>query len=124
MSGCGLNHRHDRAKGSGLSAGQERLGQSGRANYADRFDGVAGPPARCRGAEGGCRFAWVSAIEVDGEVSGRSRGGPTSKVHLAVDSRGLPMSVISTPGLVSGFPRLLPENVRAVVSPGRSWVRR
>jgi transposase len=50
----------------------------------------------------------VSAIEVDGEGIGRSRGGLTSKVHLAVDGRGLPMSVIITPGQAGDNPQLMP----------------
>jgi transposase len=50
----------------------------------------------------------VSAIEVDGEGIGRSRGGLTSKVHLAVDGRGLPMSVIVTPGQAGDNPQLMP----------------
>ncbi|MFI9293718.1 transposase [Streptomyces gardneri] len=29
---------------------------------------------------------------------GRSRGGLTTKVHLAVDGRGLPLSIVLTPG--------------------------
>lgn len=33
-----------------------------------------------------------------GEHLGRSRGGLSSKIHLAVDGRGLPMSVVLTPG--------------------------
>ena len=39
----------------------------------------------------GCSAA-VEALAVDGEHLGRSRGGLTSKIHLAVDGRGLPMS--------------------------------
>lgn len=32
---------------------------------------------------------------------GRSRGGLTTKVHLAVDGRGLPLSIVLTPGNVN-----------------------
>ncbi|MFE7795681.1 IS5 family transposase [Streptomyces sp. NPDC057460] len=32
------------------------------------------------------------------QALGRSRGGLTTKVHLAVDSRGLPLSIVLTPG--------------------------
>lgn len=50
----------------------------------------------------------MGAIEVAGEGIGRSRGGLTSKVHLAVDGRGLPMSVIITPGQAGDNPQLMP----------------
>jgi transposase len=45
---------------------------------------------------------------VDGEGIGRSRGGLSSKIHLAVDGRGMPMSVILTPGQDGDNPQLLP----------------
>lgn len=50
----------------------------------------------------------MTALEVPGEAIGRSRGGLSSKVHLAVDGRGLPMSVIITPGQDGDNPQLLP----------------
>lgn len=65
-----------------------------------------------------------------GQALGRSRGGLTTKVHLAVDGRGLPLSIVLTPGnvndatafgqvldgirvprAVSGRPRTTPERV-------------
>ena len=39
---------------------------------------------------------------------GRSRGGLTCKVHLAVDGRGRPLSVRLTPGQAGDNPQLLP----------------
>ena len=45
---------------------------------------------------------------MDGECLGRSRGGLSTKLHLAVDGRGLPMSVILTPGQDGDNPQLLP----------------
>lgn len=42
-----------------------------------------------------------------GEHLGRSRGGLSSKIHLAVDGRGLPMSVVLTPGQAGNTPQLL-----------------
>jgi transposase len=48
------------------------------------------------------------ALVVDGEVLGRPCDGLTSKIHLAVDGRGLPMSVILTPGQAGDNPQLLP----------------
>ena len=75
----------------------------------DRLDRVPRASACCRGAEkGGCKSAQVAALEVDGEAIGRSRGGLTSKIHLAVDGRGLPMSAILTPGQDGDNPQLLP----------------
>ncbi|MEV5355835.1 IS5 family transposase [Streptomyces sp. NPDC052693] len=35
------------------------------------------------------------------QAIGRSRGGLTTKVHLAVDGRGLPLSIVLTPGNVN-----------------------
>ena len=68
-----------------------------------------GPPAQCWGPEkGGATTEWVEDLAVDGEALGRSRGGLTSKIHLAVDGRGLPMSVILTPGQAGDNPQLLP----------------
>ncbi len=43
-----------------------------------------------------------------GECLGRSRGGLSSKIHLAVDGRGLPMSVILTGGQAGDNPQLIP----------------
>jgi len=68
-----------------------------------------GPPALRRGPEKrGCTTDWVEHLAVDGEALGRSRGGLTSKIHLAVDGRGLPMSVLLTPGQAGDNPQLLP----------------
>ena len=41
---------------------------------------------------------------MDGECLGRSRGGLSTKLHLAVDGRGLPMSVILTPARTATTP--------------------
>ncbi|MFD4252674.1 transposase [Amycolatopsis thermoflava] len=40
----------------------------------------------------------VEALAVDGEGLGRSRGGLSPKIHLAVDGRGLPMRMLLTGG--------------------------
>ena len=74
-----------------------------------RFQQRPGPPA-CRGGseKGGCTTDWVEALAVEGEALGRSRGGLTSKIHLVVDGRGLPMSIILTPGQAGDNPQLLP----------------
>ena len=47
-------------------------------------------------------------IAVDGEGLGRSRGGLSTKIHLAVDGRGLPMRALLTPGQAGDNPQLLP----------------
>jgi transposase len=68
-----------------------------------------GAPARgWRPQKGGCATGWVEALAVEGEGLGRSRGGLTSKIHLAVDGRGLPMSILVTPGQAGDNPELLP----------------
>ena len=50
----------------------------------------------------------MEALAVEGEGLGRSRGGLTSKIHVAVDGRGLPMSILVTPGQAGDNPQLLP----------------
>lgn len=74
-----------------------------------RFLGRAGTSARswCP-QKGGCRTGWVEDLAIEGEGLGRSRGGLTSKIHLAVDGRGLPMSVLVTPGQAGDNPQLRP----------------
>lgn len=68
-----------------------------------------GPPAlRWSPEKGGCVTRWIEDLAIDGEALGRSRGGLSSKIHLAVDGRGLPMSVILTPGQAGDNPQLLP----------------
>jgi transposase len=51
---------------------------------------------------------WVEDLAVDGEALGRSRGGLTCKLHLAVDGRGLPMAILLTAGQAGDNPQLLP----------------
>ena len=61
---------------------------------------------------------------MDGEGIGRSRGGLSSKIHLAVDGRGLPLAVILTPGQDGDNPQLIPllEGI-SVRRPGRGRPR-
>src|SRR5918993_3886627 len=42
------------------------------------------------------------------EALGRSRGGLTCKIHLIVDGRGRPLSVLLSPGQAGDNPQLLP----------------
>jgi len=63
---------------------------------------------------------------VEGEGLGRSRGGLSSKIHLATDGRGLPMSVVLTEGQAGDNPQLLPvlEGIRVHRGgPGRPRTR-
>lgn len=88
----------------------------------DRLHRGPGPPARGWSPEkGGCSAA-VEALAIEGEAIGRSRGGLSSKIHLAVDGRGLPLSTILTIGQAGDNPQLVPllEQIRvARVGPGR-----
>lgn len=68
-----------------------------------------GSPACCRSPEkGGCASGRVHALACHDEGIGRSRGGLTSKIHLAVDGCGLPMSIRLTPGQAGDNPQLVP----------------
>jgi len=44
----------------------------------------------------------------DGEAIGRSRGGLNTKIHLAVDGRGQPLSILLSAGQAGDNPYLLP----------------
>nr|WP_245620418.1 IS5 family transposase [Cryptosporangium arvum] len=55
----------------------------------------------------GAARAGVAVAAVD-EAIGRSRGGLSSKIHLAVDGRGRPMAVRLTAGQAGDNPQLLP----------------
>jgi transposase len=65
-----------------------------------------GTPARGRCPEKG--GATLAIEPVDGEALGRSRGGLTSKIHLAVDGRGRPLSILITPGQAGDNPQIAP----------------
>lgn len=91
----------------------------------DRFRRLErGPGAsafrRCpekRGCSGG-----IEALALDGEGLGRSRGGLSTKIHLAVDGRGLPMRFLLTPGQAGDNPQLVPllDGITvARIGPGR-----
>jgi len=83
---------------------------------------LGGPGASARSwrpKKGGSQTAWVEALAIEGEALGRSRGGLTSKIHLAVDGRGLPMSILLTPGQAGDNPELLP--LLDQVSVGSPW---
>ncbi|NDU71756.1 IS5 family transposase [Actinomadura sp. DSM 109109] len=83
------------------------------------------------------------ASSAAGQALGRSRGGLTTKIHLAVDGRGLPLSIVLTPGNVndctafgqvlaairvprpgSGRPRCRPDRVIADKAYSSAAIRR
>jgi transposase len=76
--------------------------------------------------EGASAFGWCpekggcgrwSVAATDGEALGRSRGGLTTKIHLAVDRRGRPLSILLTPGQAGDNPQLF--NVLDAISVNR-----
>ncbi|WP_375165714.1 IS5 family transposase [Streptomyces sp.] len=64
-------------------------------SFPDRLHHRPRPPARCghRPKRGRHR-----QDEPDDHALGRSRGGLTSKIHLACDGRGRPLAILLTPG--------------------------
>ncbi len=50
----------------------------------------------------------IQDSELGDHALGRSRGGLSTKVHLAVDGRGLPLSIVLTGGQAGDNPQLLP----------------
>ena len=54
---------------------------------------------------------------VPGEALGRSRGGLSTKIHLAVDGHGRPLSVLLSGGQAGDNPHLLPV-LDAIAVPG------
>jgi transposase len=77
------------------------------------FLGGAGAPAFCWRPEKRGSASWpagqlrVSVALTEGEALGWSRGGHGTKVHLAVDGRGRPLSVLLTGGQAGDNPQLL-----------------
>jgi transposase len=70
-------------------------------------------------AKGGAARDAVAAA--DGEALGRSRGGLRTKIHLAVDRRGRPLSILLTGGHAGDNPQLLSLlDAIAVNRPGRA----
>jgi transposase len=61
-----------------------------------------------KGGSAGFGSAGLTVEAEAGEAIGRSRGGLTSKIHLAVDGRGRPLSILLTPGQAGDNPQLLP----------------
>ncbi|MGG8365036.1 IS5 family transposase [Streptomyces lividans] len=81
-----------------------------------RFHGRPGPPACGGGSKRGLRDPAL----------GRSRGGLTSKIHLACDGRGRPLGFVVTGGNANGCTRFtaVMEGIRVPrLGPGRPRVR-
>ncbi|SCG00088.1 Transposase DDE domain-containing protein, partial [Streptomyces sp. DconLS] len=74
-----------------------------------RFHDRAGPPARGRGPKKGQDWP--------GEAIGRSRGGLTTKIHLACDGQGRPLAFTITAGNVNDCTQF--EQVMARIRIGR-----
>ncbi|GAB3873311.1 hypothetical protein GCM10027610_140260 [Dactylosporangium cerinum] len=60
-----------------------------------------------RGSTGVGRGGGPPVGAQDGEAIGRSRGGLSTKIHLAVDGRGRPLSILLTEGQAGDNPQLL-----------------
>ncbi|MGX1675948.1 IS5 family transposase [Streptomyces sp. NPDC055400] len=81
--------------------------------------GVGDEPGRSGVAETGRPTGGGGQI---GECLGRSRGGFTTKIHLAADGRCRPLTLVLTPGHYGDGPQL--ERVLALISVPRSGVGR
>jgi hypothetical protein len=59
------------------------------------------------------------------EALGRSRGGLSTEIHLAVDGRGRPLAVPISPGQAYDNPLLLPVlDAISVARPALGWARK
>ena len=105
------------AAGWDLAAGPDRVagpGGRGRADHLGRvrgFHGRPGAPARGRGAEKGDLQAEPPGgidTEPDDHGLGRSRGGFTTKVHLACEQHQKPLSILITAGQRGDSPQFQP----------------
>src|SRR3954451_22911770 len=108
MSGCGSGPPTAPETTSSTRSSSKTTPSPTRVDLQHRLQQRPGPPALRRGPEKGGCTGWVEDLAGDGEALGRSRGGLTSKLHLAVDGRGRPMSILLTPGQAGDNPQLLP----------------
>ncbi len=101
-----------------------RTSGSGRRRWRHRLDCVGGlhrlssPPARCRSQEKGA----PDLAEPDDHGLGRSRGGLSTKVHLASDSHARPLVLRVTAGQAGDAPAF--ETVMAGIRVPRSGLGR
>lgn len=88
--------------------GRPRLGRRGRLHRRPR------PPARRRDKSKG-----APAGEPDDHALGQSRGGLTTKIHLAADGRCRPLAFVITPGQAGDAPAF-PEVMTRLRVPRRN----
>lgn len=92
-------------------AGSGRRGEADRLGHQCRLDGLPGPPACRRGAEKGDLQKEPPGgivVEPQDHGLGRSRGGLTTKLHLAVEQGQKPMSIVITAGQRGDSPQFEP----------------
>lgn len=107
--------RHVRPDAPGCP-GESGRGWRHRLACVDRLHGGPRPPARCRGPKKGLRCPGL----------GRSRGGLTSKIHLACDAVGRPLAFTVTGGNTNNCTQLaaVMSAIRVPrIGPGRPQVR-
>jgi transposase len=111
------------------AAGPGRRERADHLGYQHRLHGVPGPPARRRGEEKGelqKEPPGGVAVEPGDHGLGRSRGGLTIKLHLAVEQGQKPMSIVITAGQRGDSPQFEPvlNKVRVPrLGPGRPRTR-
>ena len=91
-----------------ILAGRRSLTTVSRSNGSSAWtplscERISTPLAHAKGGSAG----GVAVAARDGEALGRSRGGLSTKIHLAVDGRGRPLSVLLTAGQAGDNPPLL-----------------
>jgi transposase len=149
---CALAAGWDLGPVVGACPDQVRCGRRGRVGGERGRQRDPGPPARRRGSPpAGPGRAKGGTAHAQDEALGHSRGGLTTKLHLAVDGKGRPLAVTLTPGsvmrapssrrcwmgsecrdrevlagLASGLPICWPTGVRlhhlpAAATPARHW---
>jgi transposase len=91
-AGWDLGSHLGRAAGPGRCGGTDHLGR------VRGFHRRAGASARGRGAEKGDLQAEPPGDEPADHALGRSRGGLTTKIHLAVEQGQKPLSIVITAG--------------------------
>lgn len=109
--------------------GTSRRGRADHLGGQRGFDRGPLPPARCRGAEKGAEQRESPGgveVEPDDHGIGRSRGGLTTKVHLASEQAQKPLSLVITAGQRGDSPqfRVVLERIRVPrAGPGRPRTR-
>ncbi len=115
--------------GSHPHAGTGHIGCGGRGGLGGehrQFHGARSSPRQwsSASAESDRRTKGIAHPPDDGH--GRSRGGLTTKFHLACDGKGRPLSIVITPGQRHDSPQLSPvlDSIRVPRPRGRGRARR